>query len=229
VRIFFLFDGVGCGKIWINSILAGVRTDFVSSIGSVGAAGVVIGNWTLFNQYGLEGQVDGISVWKHDPDAVVRQFVSRLDSDSRKGWDRFIYCIGRLDTDRVRLLVEFFERLSDLQRNAVVAMHGAAEAQREELFELLRSYCRAWSRNAINASEHIKLLIEIVERLDDLTGRNLLTQLARLIDAMTLAFGDRLAECYDCSGIGKSDPRFVEFIRLAAGSSLGRWITGEQR
>jgi len=47
-----VFDRFGRTRIWIDEALAGVRTDFTVGVKSVEAAGIVIGNWTLSNQYG---------------------------------------------------------------------------------------------------------------------------------------------------------------------------------
>jgi hypothetical protein len=209
----FIFDGIGRARIWIDGVLAGVRTDFVSGVGSVGPAGVVIGNWTLCNQYWLMGEIDSVRVWKEDPVAPIAQLYSRLkDEAQRKAWDRFFDCLAQANPDRLRQYAGLAGELDRLLRVEVQGLYNAPEEQRDEFFALLGAYRQAWQDNTIQTSDHTETVLALYRLMESFSDQSLAADLHRLIEVMEMLFNDEVSDCFDRSRLAKADPEFWSFI-----------------
>jgi hypothetical protein len=210
-----VFDRFGRTRVWIDEALAGVRTDFTVGVKSVEAAGIVIGNWTLSNQYALNGSIDSVRVWKEDPVAPIIQFVSRLRTKSeRQAWDRFFDCLARSNPDRLGQYAELSRELEDIQRSVIAGLYNASEAEREEFLALLRAYLDAWAGNSISSSEHIATVLTLQKLMDLFSNNQFSERLRQLVDQLLRIFESEKG-CLDQSGIAQADPEFVSFIQQA--------------
>jgi hypothetical protein len=214
--ISIVFDRFGRARIWVDEALAGVRTDFSIGVRSVESAGIVIGNWTLSNQYALAGEVDSVRVWKEDPVAPIAQFFSRLKTDEeRQAWDRLFDCLARSNPDRLGQYTELLRELDALQRSVIAGLYSASEPEREEFFALLRTYLAAWTSNSIDSSEHVTTILALRKLMDSFSGNLFSERFRQLLDQMIAMFeGDKY--CLERSEIEKVDPAFVSFIEQAA-------------
>lgn len=215
--ITFVFDGIGRARIWLDDALCAVRTDFASGVGSVAPAGVVIGNWTLSNQYWLGGEIDSVRVWKEDPVAPLVQFYSRLRSDAeRQAWDRFFDCLAKANVDRRHQLARLAGELARLQEAVIRGLYRATPEEREAFFALLHAYAAAWRDNTIGSETHAATLSELYQFVETFTDQGFAGQLHQLVDLMTAIFESELGECWWQSGIDSFDPEFAGFIHQAS-------------
>ena len=200
-----VFDRFGRVRVWIDEALAGVRTDFTVGVKSVEAAGIVIGNWTLSNQYALNGAIDSVRVWKEDPVAPITQFVSRLRTESeRQAWDRFFDCLARANPDRLAQYAELSRELEAIQRSVIEGLYNASEAERAEFLALLRAYLDAWSGNSISSSEHITTVLTLQKLMDLFSNDQFTERLRQLVDQLVRIFESEKG-CLDQSGIAQAD------------------------
>jgi hypothetical protein len=118
----------------------------------VGPAGIVVGNWTLTNQFALDGLVDRVRVWKHDEDALVRAFGGRdLDARGRDEWDELWTCLAQaLERGALESLRSVERSWRVLFREIVRAMHDADPEERARLPAALASYRKNWADTVVD-------------------------------------------------------------------------------
>ena len=68
VTLRFEHDGYASARLYMDNELIAANYGLSSGVPSVGAAGVNIGNWTIADQYQLNGAIDEVKIWRYDPD-----------------------------------------------------------------------------------------------------------------------------------------------------------------
>jgi hypothetical protein len=99
----------------------------------------------------LAGALDEIKVWRPDPDAMYRQFLSRpIDPDTADCWAEFFASLGRaarLHPDCAELVAAQVEAVLERVLRAIAA--GGEAAQRRHA-ELTAMYARLWAAGRID-------------------------------------------------------------------------------
>ncbi|NOJ98620.1 LamG domain-containing protein [Corallococcus coralloides] len=210
----FVYDGVTSARLFIDGQQVASRNDYVAGIGPVGTAGVVIGNWTLMSQFAFDGLIDQVRVWKHDENALVKEFSRRpLGPEASDLWDNMLDCVrGHLVPHGRSLLSEIEVEWRRLIRMLFRALQDAAVEDLAAFRKALATYARHWREGSIEHPEHAAAVLAIREIADRVAGPDWTATFDRV--AGNLA--ERLAvarQCVDAGALGKADPAFRAFIK----------------
>jgi hypothetical protein len=200
------FDGLATARLWADDQLVAQRSDFLAPLGSPGAAGVTIGNWTLWDQYALHGAIDTIAVWKLNDRAIARDFVARLDDAGLQSWTSFIDCLrssqAAPDSPDLRAA------LANLFRHLSRAIAASDQGHKDQLSCLVNEYAALWRANRIAEPafrQSLDQLYCVLLKLDyELAG-----DLRRVLDAFDAGWTDRARACFQRSGIEAHDPQWA--------------------
>jgi hypothetical protein len=70
-------DGYASLRLYMDSKLVAANYSLLSGVPAVTGAGVNIGNWTIADNYQLDGAVDDVKLWRYDPDDGFGHFLCR--------------------------------------------------------------------------------------------------------------------------------------------------------
>lgn len=211
-KVVFHHDGITRARLFLDDQLIGVRGDYRSGIVPVAGAGVVIGNWTLANQFAFAGSIDRVRVWKRDDYAAIRQFTARpVDPAARDAWDDVWACLATEDPhDRIRLR-RLGEEWEQLIRELFRAVHAASEDERERFRRLIETYSVHWRANTIDSEEYARAIRELREWIVMVLGPAWEARAGELADFIGAIFSDG-RRCFDTERIASLDPQFAQLI-----------------
>jgi hypothetical protein len=211
-KIVLHHDGITRCRLFIDDELVAVRSDYRSGLASVGAAGVVIGNWTLASQYAFDGLIDRVRIWKRDEDALVRDFAARLDDPAaRDHWDDVWACLGAMDGETRERFAGMARAWDDLLRDMFRALHAAEDDERDRLLEALDTYRRNWRANTIDDPSHADALAVLHSYLRDRLGPGWIADFRGLAEGLRDMLAP-VARCFDGERLAEADPAFARFI-----------------
>lgn len=212
-KVVFHHDGLTRARIFLDDQLIGVRGDYRSGIAGVAGAGVVIGNWTLANQFAFAGSIDRVRVWKRDEYAVIDRFTARpVDPAARDAWDDLWACLAReLNADRRILLRRLAGDWEQLLRELFRAVHAASEEDRERFRRLIETYREHWRGNTIDSPEYAQAIAGLRDWIATVLGPAWATSAGALVEAIGQIFsGGR--RCLDLERLRSLDPRFAGLL-----------------
>ncbi|SDH35916.1 Concanavalin A-like lectin/glucanases superfamily protein [Sinosporangium album] len=215
-KVVFYHDGIARARLFVDDQLVAARGGYESGVGPVGGAGVVIGNWTLADQFGFDGLIDHVRVFKHDENWPLRAFLSRsISLEAYDQWDRFWECL-RCATDPVaaRNLVQIGRAWEKLLRRFFAAVHGSGQAQ-EELERLLGDYKRNWAADTLTDASMIDTIVALRRLLEDLLGPTWLEDASALAHQLREVLGETHG-CLDPARLADADPSWAGFIAAAS-------------
>ena len=209
-KVVFHHDGITRARLFLDDELIGVRGDYRSGIVPVAGAGVVIGNWTLANQFAFAGSIDRVRVWKRDEFAVIREFTARpVDPAARDAWDDVWACLAAQSDPhtliRLRRLGEDWEQLI---RELFRAVHAASEDERERFRQLIETYRTHWSANTIDSEEYARAIRELREWIVRALGPAWEARAGQFVEFI----GEMGRRCFDIDRIKPLDPQFAQLI-----------------
>lgn len=215
-KVVFHHDGVSSVRLFINDELAGARTDFLTGVVSVGPAGIVVGNWTLSEQYAFLGSIDRVRVFKRDKYAPVDEFVRRpAGAEASDAWEELWQCLaGELNADKVHLFKEIMRNWRELERALARSLHVADPADVQRFRELIATYRRNWRANTIAGPENVESLIELMELTRSLLGPAWASRATELAQELVALFEN--SPCLDFQRLREVDPEFAGLIAEAA-------------
>jgi hypothetical protein len=212
-KVVFHHDGITRARLFLDDRLIGVRGDYRSGLAAVAGAGVVIGNWTLANQFAFAGSIDRVRVWKRDEYAAIRNFTARpVDAAARDAWDDVWACLAtELNVDnRIRL-----QRLGgdweQLLRELFRAVHAASDDDRERFRRLIEAYRKHWRANTIGSAEYARAVGALRDWIARVLGPGWAARADELVDVIGQIYpGGR--RCLDLGRITSLDPQLARLI-----------------
>jgi hypothetical protein len=215
-KVVFHHDGVTRARLFLDDQLIATRGDYRSGVVGVAGAGVVIGNWTLANQYAFSGRIDRVSVWKHDDAEAMRQFTARpISAEARDHWDEIWECLmAHVNPDsaiRLRALSRDWEQLL---RELFRAAHAASPADRAEFLRLVEAYQQHWHENTIDSMAAAGTIADMQHWITTQIGTGWTRQIEDSANLLIGLFGGG-ARCFDAKRLGTVDPEFPRFVENA--------------
>src|SRR5690606_11929367 len=112
-------DGFATMRIYIDGVLAGVRTDIVHGVPPLIPPGIVaVGAWPHDERYTLKGSIDYLEVSREDPEFAWREFFCRdMPPGAKACWHHLFRCLSASFDDletRPAILV-LLKCVSDMQ------------------------------------------------------------------------------------------------------------------
>lgn len=221
VTVSAVHDGLATMRIFLDGVLAGVRSDIRYPVLPLQAPGAVtIGAWPHDSRYTLRGSIDFVRFWRHDPQFVYRQFFCRpMSRKTQRCWhDLFRSIMENFDdNDRQAAIAELFTclRRIEVDRYRAIARNGEASLQRLQAFS--DEYARIWCAGDIDRTV-----------MGDYMTRFLAWLRSENDEAFVSIFEELLAcfvKCRDLrlldlgADIGRCDPAWARFM-----SEVGRAI-----
>jgi hypothetical protein len=212
-KVVFHHDGITRARLFIDDMLVGARGDYRSGVGPVAGAGVVIGNWTLADQYCFSGSIDRVRIFKRDEAAPIHAFTARpLDPAARDAWDDIWACLsGTLNVDGVQLARRMAREWEELMRELFRAVHAASPEDREAYRMLVDAYSAGWRLGAPDPNAIVGLRDWIERYVGDAwlaATDDLARRLIELLEG---------ARCVDAERLTAADPMFAAFVTDAGG------------
>jgi hypothetical protein len=209
-KVVFHHDGITRARLFLDDELVGVRGDYRSGIVPVAGAGIVIGNWTLANQFAFAGSIDRVRVWKRDEYAVIREFAARpVDPAARDAWDDVWACLATQQDPHTRIrLRRLGEDWEQLIRELFRAVHAASEEERERFRNLIDTYRSHWSANTIDSEEYARAIRELREWIVRNLGPTWEERAGQFVEFI----GEMGRRCFDIERIKPLDPQFARLI-----------------
>ena len=189
-KVSFHYDGITQARVFINDKLAGARADYRSGLAAVASTGIVIGNWTLTNQYAFQGEIDRVRVWKRDENKIIHDFDQRpLGPSARDHWDDIWSCMGAdLTVDQAQRVKLLGEQWEELLRQLFRTIHQAPLSERMQYLELLNTYSEHWRKNTIDEPAFIDVIGSLHEIILRMVGNKWLddaTNIALALNELT--------------------------------------------
>ena len=158
----FAHDGIDSVELTVDGDVVARRRGLAAGIRGVGAAGVHIGNAPGNAGHCLEGDVDEVRIWRLDPNAMKRAFLSRpFDDASAECWTRIFRAMGDAlarDPECAQRLAAEIPAVFDRIHRAIVQSSSSAR----ERFALLRAeYARLWSFGQFEGPAMAAVLAEL--------------------------------------------------------------------
>lgn len=212
-KLVFHFDGLSQARVFINDRLVALRQDFASGLAGVGGEGVVVGNWTLSNQYAFAGEIDSIRLWKRDPDALIANFVARpISPEARDAWDGILACLeaelGERDKSTLAMLGDQWR---DLLREIFRVMQQGPPEMRQKFRDLLAIYRQHWLAGTIEDPAFAGALHDLRALLEKVLGAQFATKLESQAEGY-LRMVDAVKRCFDARDLATLDPSYANFI-----------------
>jgi hypothetical protein len=211
-RVLFHHDGYTRARLFLNAELVATRNDYRSGPGPVGGAGVVIGNWTLANQFEFEGLIDRVRIFKQDERELFRKFRRRGGGALRDYWDDIGSCLAETlrrkppeQSTGFALGCQVF--LGDILR----ALQLADGDERVRILEALEAYQRNWRTNNIDDPSQVLALKTIGEFLYFRLGAEWIDKFREFTKQVS-SFLEDTAICFDHKTLPEADPEFVRLI-----------------
>jgi len=211
-RVLFHHDGYTRARLFVSGELVATRNDYRSGPGPVGGAGVVIGNWTLANQFEFQGLIDRIRIFKQDERELFRKFRGRGNPALQDYWDDIGACLAeRLrrkppeQSTGLALACQVF--LGDMLR----ALQLADGDERVRILEVLEDYQRNWRTNNINDPSQVLALKTIGEFLYFRLGAEWMDSFREFTREIS-GFLEDTAICFDHKTLPEADPEFLRLI-----------------
>lgn len=152
-----IHDGIASMRIFINSELAGARYDIKYAVPPLLAPGIVsIGAWPHDERYTLQGSLDFVRVWRHDPSFNYRQFFCRpMSRDAKHYWRKTLRRITENlnDKENAETLMELSVCLFSLQRDLYLAIAHNGEKSLIALERSFGQYMDIWCNNGIDSPQ----------------------------------------------------------------------------
>jgi Concanavalin A-like lectin/glucanases superfamily len=159
-RFGFMHNGLDTMELFVNGQLIGRRTMLKAGVPAVGLNGVSIGNAPDNDNQFLDGDIDEIKVWRIDPEAVPRNFLSRpYDQATADCWEQFVRRIRDALTSNPDCadLVGKLESVIDRLRRVILAK---GPETRERYVKTCREYARLWRAGKLDSPEMAKLIAD---------------------------------------------------------------------
>jgi concanavalin A-like lectin/glucanase superfamily protein len=210
-KVVFQHDGITQARLFIDDVLVAARADYQSGVGPVGGAGVVIGNWTLADQFTFAGFIDRVRFFKHQEDAAIHNFTARpISPEARDHWERIWECLRSTDDPELGAqLAQLGRAWEDLMRELMRAFHAADDAERELLLELIDVYRKNWLANTIDSQGHADAIIAMRDLILRLLGQSWLDRSEAIAATLRELYGDA---CVDPGKLKAVDPEFFSFV-----------------
>lgn len=158
VTLGFFHDGIASARLWIDGELVGERHGLAAGVPPVGARGVDIGNASV-GSAPLRGAIDEIRIWRTDPRAMHREFLSRpVDPATARCLEELLVGLRAAlaqDPDGTRRLLA---ELDELTRRAVRVVAALDPTARAALDAFWAEYLGLWTSGRIDGSEMAGLL-----------------------------------------------------------------------
>jgi hypothetical protein len=211
-KLTFQHDGLTRARLFIDERLVGARGDYRSGVIGVASAGVVIGNWTLAEQYAFSGAIDRVRVWCRDELAPLDQLAARpISPAARDRWDEIWACLAAsLDPERRRELGVIRRAWEDLVRRFVRAVHAAGTVDHDELRRIIDTYRTNWWANTIDDPSQGDAMVALLGLIDRLLGPAWVQDAQDLARDVVRVFGGEA--CIDPKRIAACDPQIVSFL-----------------
>jgi hypothetical protein len=213
VTLGFVHDGLDTMELLVNGQVIARRTGLLAGVPGVGPGGVSIGNSADNQPNYLNGDIDEIKVWRLDPHAMRRQFLSRPVNDATADcWERFLRCLyealGR-HPDCARFFRSSLPTTLDRLRRTIV---GKGPETRARYAQACEKYAELWQAGKIDGPEMAQLLVDwctwqrlVGISIEDDPEFQELVQLP--------CFEQMLAELRQCATLD-CDPQLIAFLRL---------------
>jgi hypothetical protein len=157
----FLHDGLDTMELFIDGQLIARRTGLLAGVPGVGSLGVSIGNSPGNANHSLEGDIDEVKVWRSDPRAIQRGFLSRpYDQATTECWEGFLQGLRDVlarHPDCAQLLGSVPGSVIDRLRRAIVAK---GPETRERYARVCEEYARLWQAGQLDSPEMAKLVTD---------------------------------------------------------------------
>lgn len=215
VTLRFEHDGFASLRLFIDDKLVAARYSLVAGVPPVTAAGVNVGNWTLTDQYQLDGAVDELKIWRYDPDDVLGHFLCRnLDGKSAPCWSLWFDWLADLlrDPDKRDRVIRLLQCISSAQTEMLRQIRSKGEAAIDESAKLGAEYRDLWCDAPIDG-----------HRMLDWQKRFMQFLLATVGNEAVNALLQQVRRCYTLSELqphvpryadpARCDPAFAEYIR----------------
>jgi hypothetical protein len=219
VTVSAVHDGLATMRLFLDGVLAGVRSDIRYPVLPLAAPRAVsIGAWPHDSRYTLRGRIDFVRFWRHDPQYVYRQFFCRpMSRTTQRCWHDLFRAIMENfdDSDRQAAIAELFTCLNRIEvaRYRAIARNGEASLQRLQAFtdEYARIWCAGDIDRQVMGDYMTRFLAWLRSESDEVFVSSVQDVLACFIKSRDL----RLLELG--ADLGKCDPAWPRFI-----SEVGR-------
>ena len=174
VTLRYEHDGYASLRVYLNNKLIAANYGLMSGVPSVGAAGVSVGNWTIADQYQLDGAIDELKIWRFDPDDGLGHFLGRkFNAHNAPCWGKYFDRLAlALQDERARQRVlALMACIARAQREILRRIRAAGEAAIEENARLAAEYRKLWQEGPIDGPKMKLWQKDFARFLFDTIGR----------------------------------------------------------
>ena len=216
VTLRYEHDGYASLRIYMDGVLVAANYyALVSGVPGVTGAGVNIGNWTIADQYQLNGAIDEVKIWRRDADDSFGHFLCReLSKDSGRCWALFFDWLAaqlRNSDARPRVL-RLMRCIASAQEEALRRIRAQGERAIEENRRLAEEYRKLWCDGPIDGQAMLEWQQRFMKFLLKTIGREGLDELINQVRLCYLRgdLQDYLPKDFDPS---YCDPAFAGYIQ----------------
>jgi concanavalin A-like lectin/glucanase superfamily protein len=212
-KVVFHHDGITRARLFLNDSIIAVRGDYRSGVGAVAGAGIVVGNWTLSNQFAFSGLIDRVRVWKHDEAEMTRQFSARhFSPQTRDQWDEIWACLAaHLNPDMAVRLRSLGKDWEQLLRELFRAVHAASQEDRDEFRRIIEAYRKHWRANSIDTGAAADVIVALQKWITKALGPAWTQRTEQVVQLFISLLGEG-AKCFDPKRLAALDPEFYRFM-----------------
>lgn len=205
VTLRFEHDGYASLRLFIDDVLVAGRYSLVAGVPAVSDAGVNIGNWTIADQYQLDGAVDEIKIWRYDPDDVLGHFLCRdFDKQSAPCWALWFDWLGDTlrDPQRGDQVIRLIRCIASVQTEVLRLVRANGEHTIGQSQRLAEEYRDLWCAGPIDGPRMLAWQKRFMKFLLETVGQEAL-------DALFL----QIRQCYESSELQAQVPESFDPVR----------------
>lgn len=158
-----LHDGLATMSITLDGVLAAYRSDIRYPVVPIQAPGAItIGAWPHDGRYTLNGRLDFVRIWRHDPANNFRQFNCRpMSQEARNAWRALKRRVldGLQDPAERAHLAKLFVCLDELEGEFYRRIAKAGPAAIDQLETFARRYVDLWCGGRVSGQD-MKVLMQ---------------------------------------------------------------------
>lgn len=230
VTLRFEHDGYASLRLFMDDVLIAGRYTLVAGIPPVSGAGVNIGNWTIADQYQLDGAIDEVKIWRYDSDDVLGHFLCRdFDKQSAPCWGLWFDWLAEMlrDPNRRDRVIRLMRCIAAAQTEVLRLVRAKGESAIAQSRRLAEEYRELWCDGPIDSPRMVDWQKRFMKFLLNTVGQEALDGLLRDVRQGYLR-SEIEAHMPGYFDAARCDPSFAEyikgFVRLLDGksSAIGR-------
>jgi hypothetical protein len=174
VRLRLEHDGYASLRVYLDDKLIAANYGLMSGVPSVGAAGVNIGNWTIADQYQLDGAIDEVKIWRFDPEDGLGHFLGRkFDEHNAPCWGKYFdrLAVAMRDPQTRPRILALMSCIAGAQREILRQIRAAGEGAIEQNSRLAEEYRKIWRDGEIDGPEMKRWQKDFTRFLFDTIGK----------------------------------------------------------